>query len=259
VTEIAPNVHSIGHVGGSWLKGGWARGFLLDLPGELTLIDTLFERNARLVREQLDRLGRSPRDLKRIVLTHAHRAHLGGLAVMRELSSAPVYAHPREVDIVEGSRKARRVPLLPQRPFHFRTYFPWQLGLALGRGKHDACGVSGTLKHGDSLGPLEVIEAPGHTPGHVAFYYEDAGILFAGDAIATWPELSPGWPAFNLDRAQAYRSLLGFRAWTPRIVAVGHGDPIRTGATEAVHRLAEEEAGRLDRRAWARGAARSER
>lgn len=248
--EIAPNVHSIGHPGGSWWKGGWARGFLLDLPGDLTLIDTLFEPDARLVLEQVHRLGRSITDLKRIVLTHAHRAHLGGLATLKRMSKAPVYAHSWEVDITEGRREAQRVPLLPKRPFHLKTYFPWQLGLALGKGEHSPCPVYETLTDGDSAGPLQVIDAPGHTPGHLAFYYEDEGVLFAGDAIATWPNLMAGWPALNLDRAEAYRSLRKFTKLSPRIVGVGHGEPIRTRAPETIHELVEEEAAKLDRKAW---------
>ncbi len=31
---------------------------------------------------------------------------------------------------------------------------------------------------------FEVIETPGHTPGHLSFYYKPQRILFAGDAMA---------------------------------------------------------------------------
>ena len=75
VIELAPGVHSLGHG-----KGGRVHAFLVDTGGELSLVDTLFENDARLVLEAIRELGRTPRDLKRIAITHGHRSHLGGLA-----------------------------------------------------------------------------------------------------------------------------------------------------------------------------------
>ena len=64
--------------------------FLLDTGGELTLVDTLFEGDARLVLAAIDALGRSPSDLKRIAITHGHRSHLGGLAELKRRTNATV-------------------------------------------------------------------------------------------------------------------------------------------------------------------------
>ena len=41
------------------------------------------------------------------------------------------------------------------------------------------------LEPGDRVGSLEVIAAPGHTPGHVAFFDTRDGTLFAGDVFTT--------------------------------------------------------------------------
>ena len=46
--ELAPGVHSLGH-----RRGGHVRAFLIDDGGELTLVDTLFEDDARLVLEAI--------------------------------------------------------------------------------------------------------------------------------------------------------------------------------------------------------------
>jgi glyoxylase-like metal-dependent hydrolase (beta-lactamase superfamily II) len=238
--EIAAGVYSIGG-----RSGGYVRGFLLDVPGELTLIDTLYEPDARLVLAQLDRLGRSVRDLKHIVLSHAHRAHLGGLAALKRLSAARVYAHELEEEIVAGHRKARRVSLRPQRPLslYLPVWFPWQLGLALGVGNNpNPCPVDETVGSEQQVGPLQIVNAPGHTPGHLAFYYPERRVLFVGDAIVTWPEFAPGWRRFTLDPVAQNRTLRRFTTFEPDVVAVGHGDPITRGATEHVHYLAEKEA-----------------
>ena len=49
VIELAPGVYSLGHK-----KGGHVHAFLIDDGGELTLVDTLFEGDARLVLEAID-------------------------------------------------------------------------------------------------------------------------------------------------------------------------------------------------------------
>jgi len=66
--------------------------FLIEEGGELALVDTLFESDARLVLEAIRGLGRSVTDLKRIAITHAHRSHLGGLAALKRASGATVFA-----------------------------------------------------------------------------------------------------------------------------------------------------------------------
>jgi glyoxylase-like metal-dependent hydrolase (beta-lactamase superfamily II) len=228
VTELAPGIHSLGHG-----KGGHVHAFLVEDGGELTLVDTLFEGDGRLVLEAIRGLGRSPTDLKRIVITHGHRSHLGGLAALKRASGATVYAHAWEADIVAGERRAQPVPL---RPTPLRL-FPFRLGLWLNRPKHVPCPVDETVEEGDAVGPLQVLHVRGHTPGHLGFFWPERSFLIAGDAIATWPELSAGWKGFNLDTRRHAESLRRLAAFDARIVGVGHGDPITQDAADRVHAL----------------------
>jgi glyoxylase-like metal-dependent hydrolase (beta-lactamase superfamily II) len=230
VRELAPGVHSIGHG-----KGGHVRAFLIQDAGELTLVDTLFEDDARLLLEAIRRLGRRAADLKRIAITHAHRSHLGGVAALRRASGATVYAHAWEADIVSGDRRAQPVTL---RPTQSLRLLPFQLGLRFNRPKHVPCPVDEGLEDGNAVGPLQVLHAPGHSPGHLAFHWPERRLLIAGDAIATWPELCPGWKPFTLNEAQHADSLRRMAALEARIVGVGHGDAIMDGAAERVHSLA---------------------
>jgi glyoxylase-like metal-dependent hydrolase (beta-lactamase superfamily II) len=94
------------------------------------------------------------------------------------------------------------------------------------------------ISEGDSVGPLQVIHAVGHSPGHLAFSWPEKSFLIAGDAIATWPELCAGWKAFNLNPTQTAESLRRMAALEARIVGVGHGDPITKDAPDRVHELA---------------------
>ena len=226
--EVAPGVYALGGK-----KGGHVRAFLLD-HGELTLVDTLFEDDARGVLAALRELGRSPRDLERIVLTHAHRSHLGGVAALKRMTGALVLAHEFEADIVAGERRAQPVTL---RPTQSLRLLPFQLGLALGRPKHVACPVDDAIANDEAVGPLQVLHAPGHSPGHLAFFWPERGVLLAGDAIATWPELCPGWKPFTLNHEQHADSLRRMAALDPRVVGVGHGDAITQDAADVVRRL----------------------
>jgi glyoxylase-like metal-dependent hydrolase (beta-lactamase superfamily II) len=109
VIELAEGVYGLGHG-----KGGHVHAFLVEAAGELSLVDTLFEDDGRLIVDALRRLGRRPGDVKRIAITHGHRSHLGGLAALKRLTGAPVYAHAWEADIVAGDRRAQAVSILPQ-------------------------------------------------------------------------------------------------------------------------------------------------
>ena len=229
--ELAPGVHVLGGK-----KGGRVRSFLLDASGELTLIDTLFEDDARGVLDAIRGLGRKPSDLTRIALTHAHRSHLGGLAALKRASGATVLAHASEADIVSGDRPAQPVGLKPTAPL--RTY-PFQVGIFLNRPKHRPCPIDESIDDGDAVGPLRVLHAPGHSPGHLAFSWPERGLLLSGDAIATWPRFEAGWPAFTLNPEQHADSIRRLAALDAAIVGVGHGEPITAGAAERVRGLAE--------------------
>ncbi len=227
--ELADGVHCLGGK-----KGGRVRAFLLDTGGELTLVDTLFEANGAGVLDAIRRLGRSPSDLKRIVLTHAHRSHLGGLAAVKRATGATVLGHAWEADIVAGERVAQSVGLKPTRPF--RTY-PFQVGIFLGRPKHAPCPIDESVADGAAIGPLEVLHLPGHSPGHLGFHWAERGLVIAGDAIATWPRFEAGWPAFNLNIDQHRVSIRRLASLDASIVGVGHGDPVIQDASARVHQL----------------------
>jgi glyoxylase-like metal-dependent hydrolase (beta-lactamase superfamily II) len=229
MSELAPGVHVLGGK-----KGGRVRSFLLETNGELTLVDTLFEDDGAAVLAAIRAIGRSPSDLKRIVLTHAHRSHLGGLAALKRATGATVLAHEWEADIVSGDRPAQSVGLKPTAPL--RTY-PFQVGIFLNRPRHRPCPIDESVEDGAPVGPLRVLHVPGHSPGHLAFHWEERRLLLSGDAIATWPRFEAGWPAFTLNRDQHAESIRRLAELDAAIVGVGHGDPITDGAADRVRSL----------------------
>ena len=219
--EAAPGLYSLGQS-----QGGNVHAFLLDNGNGLTLVDTLFDADAHRILAQVQAIGKTVRDIKHIILTHAHRSHLGGLAKLKELTGAQVYAHEWEADIISGDRKAQPVAILPYPPY--RAYL-LQIGLNLDIAKHSPIEVDNFVHEGDRIGPLRVIFAPGHSPGHLAFYWPERRALIAGDAVCTWPTFMLGWKGFLLNPRQHQASLRRLAELDAEVLCVGHGEPLTAG------------------------------
>lgn len=231
--EIAPGVYSM-----SQLKGAFVHAYLIDTGDGLMVIDTLFDNDAHRILDQIKRIGKNVSDLKHIILTHAHRSHLGGLAALKRLSGAPVYSHEWEADIISGDRRSQCVTMRPKRPF---VTYPLQVGLNLGLTKHTPCPVDRFLGEGDQVGPLRVLHTPGHSPGHLAFYLAEHAVLFTGDAVVTWPELTLGWPGFMLNFKQQRTSVRRMAELDAQVLASGHGDPVTSDGGDRLRALVERE------------------
>jgi hydroxyacylglutathione hydrolase len=110
-------------------------------------------------------LRRRERKLTHVLLTHAHFDHIGGVADLAEATGAVLALH------------ADDLPLLRRR------------GGALEWG-YDvrACPEpSLLLQPGQTIdvdvARLQVLWVPGHTPGHLAFYWAEAHSVFTGDVL----------------------------------------------------------------------------
>jgi glyoxylase-like metal-dependent hydrolase (beta-lactamase superfamily II) len=236
--ELAPGAHQIGPTWRATRKGGYSRSYLFEGDDDrLTLVDTGWDTDARTILRYLDDIGRSPAQIEYIALTHTHRSHLGGVARLKEFSGAMVRCHETEAPIVEGRRRAHPIRLWP--PFPLRLYL-FRIISHLPILAHVPCEVdkANALGQGSRIGPLTVIPTPGHTPGHLAFGYQTEQLLLVvGDAVATWPYFSAGWPGFNLDEHEYRRSLKRLVELEPGIVCPGHGDAITDDTANRVRRL----------------------
>jgi glyoxylase-like metal-dependent hydrolase (beta-lactamase superfamily II) len=222
--EIAPRVHAIGPSSNGLSQGGYSRAYLFEgEDGRLTLVDTLWDEDAHLILKYLWKIGRTPKDIAHIAMTHAHRSHLGGLATLKALSGAPVHSHAAEAPIIQGEKQAAKIPLWPLKPpqligFRVASQFGWY--------PHARCKVDDpSLTDGSRVGPLDVLYMPGHTEGNLAFAFGER-ILAVADTIMTWPSFSAGWPGFNQDDEEFERSLRKVIDLKPEVVLTGHGDPL---------------------------------
>lgn len=209
-------------------KGIYVHAYLIDTgqPADgLILIDTLYATDAKIILNAIAAVGKTPKDVKHILLTHAHRAHLGGLLTLKQASGARVYCHPWEADIIEGERRIQNTTLRPQYPLRI-----WPFQVASRFSSFPPCKVDELLSDGDQIGPIRVVHTPGHTPGHLAFYWPERSALFAGDALVTWPAFGEGWGGFMLNRRQNHASVRRMAGLEPDWIGAGHGDPVTGGA-----------------------------
>jgi glyoxylase-like metal-dependent hydrolase (beta-lactamase superfamily II) len=200
----------------------------LDADGQVTLVDCGPWTAPRRLHAALAWMGCGPSDVTRIVLTHAHADHVGGLVRFRGRSGAPVVVHQRDADYI----RAGRPPVRDRQS---------QFGRLLGRlpgNRFAPVEVSEELVDGQQLpvgGGLTVIHTPGHTPGHMSLLHEDSGVLVTGDALFNWRKRIT-WPALafctnqTLTRQTAAR--LGELDFS--IAAFTHGPEIRDRARESV-------------------------
>jgi glyoxylase-like metal-dependent hydrolase (beta-lactamase superfamily II) len=83
------------------------------------------------------------------------------------------------------------------------------------------------------------VHTPGHAPGHVSLFRAADRLMLAGDAVCTTRQESAyavltqrqeltGPPAyFTIDWDKAGRSVATIASLRPRVVAAGHGEPMR--------------------------------
>ena len=97
------------------------------------------------------------------------------------------------------------------------------------------------LHDGDRLemaGGIRVVTSPGHTPGHTSFLLErDAGVLIAADAAGArgdkvGPPVGALFGMFTEDLDEAVRSFHKLAALEFEVAITGHGDPVRSGASD---------------------------
>ena len=233
--ELVDGVHAIGPSRNGQLQGGYSRAYLFEDDDGFTLVDTLWDHDAYMILKYLWSIGRTPKDVRRIAMTHAHRSHLGGLATLKALSGATVHCHAAEAPIIERRRAAGKIPLWPLRPVEVLQF---RIASQLGIQPHIACHVDHPdLVEGSLLGSLKVLHLPGHTDGNLAFSWKDDSVLAVADMIMTWPKLCAGWPNFNRDQDQFEQSLKRVIALKPKVVCTGHGDPVWPNAAKRIETL----------------------
>ncbi len=218
--KITDNVHVVPEVRGHC--------YLIVDPDGLTLIDTGLPGSDRNILAYVANLGKSPEDLRRIILTHSDVDHVGSLSALHRATGARTYASQIEADAMAAGK--------PSRPIK-RTGFSWRrllMTLLSPFTGPKPFQVDEILKDGQVLpvgGGLRVVATPGHTPGHISLYAPGPGVLFCGDSMVTEPNVIHGSrPALTWDEAKARESVKRQAGLGARFVCSGHGPVVLDAA-----------------------------
>jgi len=222
--EIAPNLHAVP------LKS--ARAFLVT-DDRLTMIDAGLAGSRPMLLRYLGGIDRSIDELERIVCTHGHPDHVGGVRELADGTEVEVFVHPADL---EGVRLTVREALVTPTGDSLRG--------RLLQAVTPHPGAATPLNDGDVLpvlGGLEVIHTPGHTPGSVCLYARGPKVLFTGDVLQVRRgKLAFASPIFSHNHAQARASVQRLTHLDVDMIAFSHFEPMRTGASDALADLARQ-------------------
>jgi glyoxylase-like metal-dependent hydrolase (beta-lactamase superfamily II) len=206
----------------------------------LVLVDAGMTSDAAPVLNGLALLHRTPDDVHTILLTHWHNDHAAGAARMKALSGAKVFYHRKEAPYF--TRRTARHGF----PGWLASHIPERGPLVLSRGLLSAATSQAVtadmlVDDGDVIaGGFRVVFTPGHTPGHLAYFHEPTGALFAGDALAVvGGELRFMARPVTLELSDARRSMARLLDLPIRYVCPGHRAPLTDGVDEQLRSLRE--------------------
>jgi hydroxyacylglutathione hydrolase len=162
------------------------------------------------------------REVAAHALTHVHPDHQGASSQMCEVLSIPFWVPEREASAAENP--ALIAEAQPDHPLSRLALRHWA-----GPGRS----VDRVLREGDEVAGFKVLDVPGHSPGHVAYWRESDRVLILGDVLNNLHVLTgipglhePPW-FFTTNPAENRRSARRLLPLEPRLVLFGHGGPLR--------------------------------
>lgn len=208
------------------------------------LIDTGASYTPReYVEPALESLGLKLTDIDVILNTHGHQDHMGGNHALLNQIDAQVYMHREDAFLVEDL----------EAHMNFIWYADQHVlgqDLTARRAQflHTVTGPSAVHRKlddneivdlGDDI-QLRVVHLPGHSPGSIAYHWEDKGIAFVGDAVQGYGSKPGTFPLYYTARGyeQSMQRLASLQIET---LALAHRylwsqdsrDAIRTGDAAA--------------------------
>jgi len=208
--------------------------YIVRTSSGLVVVDAGMDSDGADIHAGLRALNASARDIRAILLTHWHNDHAAGAQALHAEGGAPVYYHRGDEPYFTGKAGAIGARKWLSDRIPEMGVLVLAKGL-LGESTPRAVAAQHFVEDGQVvLDDFDVIATPGHTPGHVSYFYRPAKALFAGDALA----VIDGRIRFmarpvTLDLEAARASLRKCLAMQPSLVCPGHREPLIVGVEAA--------------------------
>ena len=218
--RIAPGVYRIAIL--------LANAYVVEIDGGVALIDCLMPGDTSLMLNSVKTVVGDAAALKAIWLTHGDIDHVGSLAELKERTGVPVAAHPLVAPFARCETiRQFRSPLMQAVS---RRMFP--------TGPLRPSQVDRFFEIGETVSGWQIIDTPGHAPGHIAFYHGDKRILIGGDTMMNLGGLRPSFGPFTDDPALNAASIRQLAQLDVAVAGFGHGAAITQQAGEKIRRVA---------------------
>ncbi|WP_031524544.1 MBL fold metallo-hydrolase [Streptomyces sp. NRRL F-5123] len=207
----------------------------------VTVVDAGLAGHWRELTAELAALGRTPDDIRGLVLTHGDTDHIGFAERLRRDHGVPVYVHAADAARARGEVKTK--PERGHAKVGATAGFLWY-GARKGGLRTTYLTEVTEVADGDVLdlpGSPRVVGMPGHSPGSIALHVPVADAVFVGDGLTTRHVLTgqhgPQPAPFTDEPEQALASLDRIAELGATWVLPGHGTPWNGGTEEAVRQV----------------------
>lgn len=203
----------------------------------LVLIDTGPPGSYDKMKIGLKKLGFSLTDIRTIIITHYHFDHVGNLHnFLHENESITVYMGKNDIPYYEGVKIDEPAPIDLD---EIRVYFPNATEEILNRtfsetsmdpekvDSQSLTPLDDQLTHFNEAGGFDVIQTPGHTPGHLSVYIPSTKVLIPGDLMMYWKGTFSGpVKTFTANFDEALKSTMMVSALKIEKLIGYHGSPL---------------------------------
>ncbi|MCF8331600.1 MAG: MBL fold metallo-hydrolase [Bacteroidales bacterium] len=202
------------------VKTGQTNSYLVHTPDGYILVDTGTANQTKKVERALNNAGADIKEIKLIIVTHAHYDHVGSLQEIKIKSGASVLVHEKEKRLLQAGKTD-----FPAGTF-FMTKLLASAGNSFMQGKFNPVDADITITDKYSLQDFgidgEVIHTPGHTEGSISVLIEGEHLICGDTFFNVLP--NSVYPVFANDQAQLLETWKKIEQLNCKTFYPGHGN-----------------------------------
>ncbi len=210
---------------------------------EMILVDCGYPNFLTLIEESAIKNRIDLNKLTKLIITHHDFDHMGSAAdFKRKYPKMKILASSKDEKYISGREKSLRLKQaesiydkLPEEQKEGAMNFQRMLKSI------ENVEVDMTLKDGDSFdwcGGIEIIETPGHMPGHISIYVKENKTLISGDALVIEDnKLVIANPQYTLDMYIAKKSIKKLLDYDIDKIVCYHGGVSEEGIKDSLKKI----------------------